>query len=72
MTIQKWESVCEAGCVCVCVCLCVCVYLLLVAAAISLFQWSLKEIQADLVDGWLEEVVLHQAVNHRETKKSSP
>lgn len=44
---------------------CVCVYLLFVAAVIGLFQWSLFEIKADLVDGRFEKVVL-QTVNHSE------
>lgn len=41
-----------------------CVYLLFVAAVIGLFQRSLEEIKADLVDGRFEKVVLHQTVNH--------
>lgn len=40
-------------------------YLLFVAAAIRFLQWSLKEVEADLVDGWLEEVVFHQTMNQR-------
>ena len=43
-----------------CVCVWVCVYLLLVADAVGCLQRSLQEVEAQLVDGRLEEVVLHQ------------
>lgn len=43
-------------------------YLLFVAAVVGLFQGSLEETEADLVDGWFEKVVLHQTANHKEAR----
>lgn len=37
----------------------VCKYLLLIAATIGHFQWSFEEIEADLVDWWLEKIIFH-------------
>lgn len=43
-------------------------YLLLVAAAVGLLQRPLQEVQTDLVDGRLEEIVLHQTGNQKNTR----
>ena len=46
-------------------------YLFLVTGSVGSLQLRIQEVQAELIDGWLEEIIFHQARRHNQHTPST-